>query len=55
MKNQKDEHQKSEKSEKPQYIKPEVVATYSKQELEKEFANVYGASGGGGSVDLFGG
>ena len=54
MNNQKDEHQKSEK---PQYIKPEVVATYSKQELEKEFANVYGQSGGGGGnafVDLFG-
>jgi len=48
MNTQKDEHQEPEK---PQYIKPEVTATYSKQELEKEFAHVYGLSG---SVDLFG-
>ncbi len=52
MNNQKDEHQKFDKSEKPQYIKPKVVATYRSPKLEKEFANVYGTSGGGGSVDL---
>jgi len=48
MDNQKDEHQKSDNSEKPQYIKPEVT-TYSKQEIEKEFAHTYGQS----FVDLF--
>ena len=46
MNNQKDEHQKFDKSEKPQYIKPKVVATYRSPELEKEFANVYGTSVG---------
>jgi len=35
--------------EKPKYFKPEVVATYSEQELAKEFVNVYGAT----FVDLF--
>jgi len=50
MNNQKDEHQKSDNSEKPQYIKPEVVATYSQQEIENEFAHTYGQS----FVDLFG-
>jgi len=44
MNNQKDEHQKSDNSEKPQYIKPEVVATYSQQEIENEFAHTYGQS-----------
>ncbi|MEN8216254.1 MAG: hypothetical protein ABFS56_07725 [Pseudomonadota bacterium] len=37
-------------AEKPQYVKPEVIASYSEQALEKEFANVYGDS----FVDLFG-
>jgi len=37
-------------AEKPQYVKPEVIASYSEQTLEKEFANVYGDS----FVDLFG-
>jgi len=37
-------------AEKPQDVKPEVIASYSEQTLEKEFANVYGDS----FVDLFG-
>ncbi len=38
-------------TEKPLYVKPEVVATYNEPDLEKEFAHVYGES----FVDLFGG
>ncbi len=44
------EKQQPEAQEKPLYIKPEVIATYSKEQLEKKFTHVYGGSG----VDLFG-
>ena len=52
MNNQKDKNQQSTKkeAENPKYVKPAVVATYSEQELEKEFAHVYGHT----FVDLFG-
>jgi len=51
MNNKKDKNQQPMKKEveKPKYFKPEVVATYSEQELAKEFVNVYGAT----FVDLF--
>ena len=42
--------QQSDQQEKPLYSKPEVIATYSKEQLEKKFTHVYGGS----SVDLFG-
>ncbi len=41
---------KQKKQKNPNTSNLKVVATYSQQELEKEFANVYGTSG---SVDLF--
>ena len=52
MNNQKDNNQQTKKKEgdKPEYFKPAVLATYSEQELSKEFANVYGQT----FVDLFG-
>lgn len=31
--------------EKIEYVKPEIIATYSEQELEDQFASVYGISG----------
>jgi hypothetical protein len=52
MDNPKDKDPQSTKQEleKPEHIKPEVVAIYQEKDLEKEFANVYGAT----FVDLFG-
>lgn len=50
MEKQQEEKQQTEPQEKPLYIKPEVIATYSKEQLEKKFTYVYGGSG----VDLFG-
>jgi hypothetical protein len=50
MDKQKDQDTKKETAEKPEYIKPEIIATYSRQKLEKEFAHTYGNS----FVDLFG-
>lgn len=48
---QHNEKQQPESQEKPLYSKPEVIATYSKEQLEKKFAHAYGA---GSFVDLFG-
>lgn len=35
----KDEQQKTETQDKPQYTKPKIIATYSKQELERALSS----------------
>jgi hypothetical protein len=50
MDKQQDKKQQTEPPEKPLYRKPEVIATYSKEDMERAFGHAYGQS----TVDLFG-
>ena len=51
MNNKKENNQQRVK--KPGYLKPAIVATYTEEELSKEFASVYGATFVDTFVDLF--